>query len=179
MIIGSCGGSGTLLGCLKRESLQERAEAGRHGAVATRVEEDIVAELNAAVMCRRKITDIRSRTSDGRNLKKLWPPTSPNRLAGLDPNTTTDLLQHVEPALSTHPTQSQAAMSMFGALNRFISRLDAEPQEREQGSKGAFGFQVLRNTNQELPIEPWFDFIIGINGRTIVCISPCLSRSPH
>lgn len=65
-------------------------------------------------------------------------------------------------------------MSMFGALNRFISRLDAEPQEREQGSKGAFGFQVLRNTNQELPIEPWFDFIIGINGRTIDNPDPTL-----
>lgn len=60
---------------------------------------------------------------------------------------------------------------MFGALNRFISRLDAEPQEPDQNSKGAFGFQILRNTSQDLPIEPWFDFIIGINGRTIVCIS--------
>ncbi|EKG10711.1 BTB/POZ domain-containing protein [Macrophomina phaseolina MS6] len=65
-------------------------------------------------------------------------------------------------------------MSMFGALNRFISRLDAEPQEREQGSKGAYGFQVLRNTNQELAIEPWFDFIIGINGRTIDNPDPTL-----
>lgn len=59
--------------------------------------------------------------------------------------------------------------TMFGALNRFMSRLDAAPQEQQQsGVGGAFGFQVLRNANQEIPLEPWFDFIIGINGRTIV-----------
>lgn len=63
---------------------------------------------------------------------------------------------------------------MFGALNRFISRLDAEPQDRDQSTKGAYGFQILRNTNQELSIEPWFDFIIGVNGRTIVYIPPAL-----
>lgn len=59
-------------------------------------------------------------------------------------------------------------MSVFGALNRFISRLDAEPQSQKSGSRGAAGFQVLRNTNPELHIEPYFDFIIGINGRNIV-----------
>jgi hypothetical protein len=60
-------------------------------------------------------------------------------------------------------------MSMFGALNRFISRLDAAPIEEQQSAvNGAYGFQILRNTNQEVPLEPWFDFIIGINGRTIV-----------
>lgn len=59
--------------------------------------------------------------------------------------------------------------TMFGALNRFISRLDAAPQEQQQsGVGGAYGFQVLKNANQEVPLEPWFDFIIGINGRTIV-----------
>jgi len=57
---------------------------------------------------------------------------------------------------------------MFGALNRFISRLDAEPEDQKTGPSGAAGFQVLRNTNLELAVEPWFDFIIGINGRTIV-----------
>lgn len=31
-----------------------------------------------------------------------------------------------------------------------------------------WGFQVLRNTNEHLAIEPWFDFIVGINGRQIV-----------
>ncbi|KAL9085925.1 MAG: hypothetical protein Q9159_004425 [Coniocarpon cinnabarinum] len=59
---------------------------------------------------------------------------------------------------------------MFGALNRFISRLDADapPQQADSGvAHNAFGFQVLRNSNNELPVEPWFDFIIGINGRNI------------
>jgi uncharacterized phage infection (PIP) family protein YhgE len=59
--------------------------------------------------------------------------------------------------------------TMFGALNRFISRLDAAPQDEQQSAVGgAYGFQVLKNTNLEVPLEPWFDFIIGINGRTIV-----------
>ena len=57
---------------------------------------------------------------------------------------------------------------MFGALNRFISRLEADPQAQEVAKRSAHGFQVLKNTNSELPIEPWFDFIIGINGRNIV-----------
>ncbi|KAK8163033.1 GRASP55/65 PDZ-like domain-containing protein [Phyllosticta citrichinensis] len=67
-------------------------------------------------------------------------------------------------------------MSMFGALNRFIARLDAEPQgERNNGGdNGAWGFQILRNTNDTLPLEPWFDFIIGINGRTIDNPDPTL-----
>lgn len=60
---------------------------------------------------------------------------------------------------------------MFGALNRFIGRLDADPGPRqtEHGAQdSSYGFQVLRNTNKELPLEPWFDFIIGINGHYIV-----------
>ena len=57
--------------------------------------------------------------------------------------------------------------NMFGALNRFIAKLDAAPEEQNSSTQG-FGFQVLRNTNAELPLEPWFDYIIGINGRTIV-----------
>ncbi|KAF3025322.1 hypothetical protein E8E15_008277 [Penicillium rubens] len=58
---------------------------------------------------------------------------------------------------------------MFGALNRFIGRLDGEPgqQPRNGPSDNAFGFQVLRNKDPELPLEPWFDFIVGINGHTI------------
>ncbi|KAL9113542.1 MAG: hypothetical protein Q9227_002280 [Pyrenula ochraceoflavens] len=63
---------------------------------------------------------------------------------------------------------------MFGALNRFISRLDSEPQPQSYSNQGnienSYGFQVLRNNNPGLPIEPWFDFIIGINGRLIVCV---------
>jgi hypothetical protein len=62
-------------------------------------------------------------------------------------------------------------MSLFGTLNRFISRLDAAPLDEGQSKiQGAYGFQVLRNTNQDLPLEPWFDFIIGINGRTVVSV---------
>ena len=59
---------------------------------------------------------------------------------------------------------------MFGALNRFISRLDSEGQS-PGSSNGytAYGFQVLRNKNAEIPIEPWHDFVIGINGRPLVC----------
>ncbi len=57
---------------------------------------------------------------------------------------------------------------MFGALNRFISRLDSDSPSRDTDSPGTFGFQVLRNKNEHIPIEPWFDFIIGINGRQIV-----------
>jgi hypothetical protein len=57
---------------------------------------------------------------------------------------------------------------MFNALNRFISRLDGEPAPAARENHGAFGFQVLRNTNLQLAIEPWFDFVVGINGRMIV-----------
>lgn len=56
---------------------------------------------------------------------------------------------------------------MFNALNRFMSRLDGDTSQREQ-EKGSFGFQVLRNTNLELSIEPWFEYVVGINGRPIV-----------
>jgi hypothetical protein len=79
---------------------------------------------------------------------------------------------------STKDTHSQPfVMSMFGALNRFISRLDAAPIDEQQSSvTGAYGFQILRNTNQDVPLEPWFDFIIGINGRTIVSSGTCISR---
>lgn len=61
---------------------------------------------------------------------------------------------------------------MFGALNRFIGRFDAEtPQQSSNGpGDNSFGFQVLRNKDPDLPLEPWFDFIIGINGRLIVSV---------
>ncbi|KAH9909036.1 GRASP55/65 PDZ-like domain-containing protein [Xylariomycetidae sp. FL2044] len=56
---------------------------------------------------------------------------------------------------------------MFNALNRYLSRLDGgEARPRQQDSPG-YGFQVLRNTNLELGVEPWFDYIVGINGRMI------------
>lgn len=59
---------------------------------------------------------------------------------------------------------------MFGALNRFIGRLDSDTQQHSSNTPGdnTFGFQVLRNKDPDLPLEPWFDFIIGINGRLIV-----------
>ncbi|KAI9662558.1 MAG: hypothetical protein M1821_008725 [Bathelium mastoideum] len=64
---------------------------------------------------------------------------------------------------------------MFGALNRFISRLDSDPQAQQtKAQRDAAGFHVLKNANQELSIEPWFDFIIGINGRTIDNPDPTL-----
>lgn len=59
-------------------------------------------------------------------------------------------------------------MSMFGALNRFISRLDADPKTQESQTQSAYGFQVLKNTHPEIPLEPWYDFIVGINGHNIV-----------
>lgn len=56
---------------------------------------------------------------------------------------------------------------MFNALNRFISRLDGDSSSQREGP-GSYGFQVLRNTNPDLAIEPWYDFVVGINGRMIV-----------
>jgi golgi reassembly-stacking protein len=68
---------------------------------------------------------------------------------------------------------------MFGVLNRFIGRLDAETSQHSSrpGSDNAFGFQVLRNQDPDLPLEPWFDFIIGINGHLIVSIRSLLPLS--
>jgi hypothetical protein len=56
---------------------------------------------------------------------------------------------------------------MFNAINRFISRLDSDAPP-QASNHGASGFQVLANKTLELGIEPWFDFIVGINGRMIV-----------
>ena len=58
---------------------------------------------------------------------------------------------------------------MFGALNRFIARLDSDPQIEQQKTHtgNAYGFQVLRNGDPNLRLEPWFDFVIGINGHNI------------
>jgi hypothetical protein len=39
-------------------------------------------------------------------------------------------------------------------------------EERRQGI--SFGFQVLKNINKSIAVEPWFDFICGINGRLVV-----------
>ena len=67
---------------------------------------------------------------------------------------------------------------MFNALNRFISRLDSD-SPAQSSNHGAFGFQVLRNKNAEIAIEPWFDFIVGINGRMIVRDPPALQYPPY
>ncbi|KAI1118861.1 GRASP55/65 PDZ-like domain-containing protein [Nemania sp. NC0429] len=56
---------------------------------------------------------------------------------------------------------------MFNALNRYLSRLDGDPRQQQQKEGSGYGFQVLRNTNLELGVEPWFDFVVGINGRMI------------
>lgn len=63
---------------------------------------------------------------------------------------------------------------MFNALNRFISRLDGEVPAQPQNRAGEFGFQILRNSNLELTIEPWYDFIVGINGRPVDNPDPLL-----
>ncbi|KAI0818256.1 GRASP55/65 PDZ-like domain-containing protein [Xylaria sp. FL0064] len=55
---------------------------------------------------------------------------------------------------------------MFNALNRYLSRLDGDSRPQQNEGQG-YGFQVLRNTNLELGVEPWFDFVVGINGRMI------------
>ena len=57
---------------------------------------------------------------------------------------------------------------MFSALNRFISQFDGDAPAQQDSNDGSAGFQVLRNTNIDIKIEPWFDFVIGINGRAIV-----------
>ena len=60
---------------------------------------------------------------------------------------------------------------MFGALNRFIGRLDSEPARQNASQNpgdNTFGFQVLKNSNKDLALEPFFDFIIGINGHLLV-----------
>ena len=87
---------------------------------------------------------------------------------------TTSQIQYPNP-ISKHNYPS--LNKMFGALNRFISRLDSDSPSRDSDSHGAFGFQVLRNKNDDIPIEPWFDFIIGINGRQIVSNSHPTSQS--
>ncbi|TGZ78608.1 hypothetical protein EX30DRAFT_342990 [Ascodesmis nigricans] len=47
----------------------------------------------------------------------------------------------------------------------WFKKLIAGEESRQQGPR--FGFQVLKNTNTTLPLEPWFDYICGINGRLI------------
>lgn len=78
--------------------------------------------------------------------------------------------------------------NLFGTLNRFISRLDSDPtaalqsggnraaasQNSSSTSSNVYGFQILQNTNPSIPLDPWFDFIIGINGHNIDNPDPSL-----
>lgn len=58
--------------------------------------------------------------------------------------------------------------NLFGTLNRFIGRLDSSNDvPRQTSASKSYGFQVLRNSNTDLLLEPWFDFIIGINKHPI------------
>ena len=77
--------------------------------------------------------------------------------------------------VSSHPwtlSSTGRLSKMFSRLNQFISKLgdDVPKEQGGSGVGGAYGFQVLRNGNTEFPLEPWFDCIIGLNGRTIVCV---------
>ncbi|KAF2169444.1 hypothetical protein M409DRAFT_20663 [Zasmidium cellare ATCC 36951] len=70
--------------------------------------------------------------------------------------------------------------NMFGALNRFIARLDSDPNTTASPTPSTpsqnnhYGFQILRNTNASIPLDPWFDFIIGLNGHNITHPDPAL-----
>ncbi|KAI4197028.1 MAG: hypothetical protein LQ346_003110 [Caloplaca aetnensis] len=64
--------------------------------------------------------------------------------------------------------------TMFGALNRFISRLDSESASQSSRDRSAYGFQVLRNKNPEIPLEPWYDIVVGLNNRQLDSADPNL-----
>lgn len=113
-----------------------------------------------------------------------------SRLRGMIPPSTlrpsTNSFHYIEVGDETvhprsHPAlvflRSTSPRDMFGAFNRFIG-LEAEPaqQPRSSTADNSFGFQVLRNKDPEVPLEPWFDFIIGINGRLIVRLLSILGR---
>lgn len=109
------------------------------------------------------------RGSENHRLASHWKSTK-------DPYSTTHHPNHSR--ISGH-TETMA--NVFGALNRFISRLDSDPNQPPQSSRSntttttpGSGFQVLRNPNPSIPLDPWFDFIIGINGRNIDNPDPIL-----
>ena len=56
------------------------------------------------------------------------------------------------------------------SLNRnvFGFQDDGPRAQRNQSFGDSYGFQVLRNKNPDLAIEPWFDYVVGINGRDLV-----------
>ena len=55
------------------------------------------------------------------------------------------------------------------SLNRNVFGFQ-DDAPRAQGFGYSYGFQILRNKNPDLAIEPWFDYIVGINGRDIVSV---------
>lgn len=57
---------------------------------------------------------------------------------------------------------------MFATLGRFINSLDGGAPELEDENR--YGFQVLRNTDPSVPLEPWFDFLIQVAGRDLVSL---------
>lgn len=62
------------------------------------------------------------------------------------------------------------------SLNRNVFGFQDDNTAQTQSNQGrsglgySYGFQVLRNKNPDLTIEPWFDYIVGINGRDIVSV---------
>ena len=68
--------------------------------------------------------------------------------------------------LLSHPRPAPHVMSW---LKKFLPI----GEERRPGVN--YGFQVLKNTNTFVAIEPWFDFICGINGRLVVRPPPSIT----
>jgi hypothetical protein len=119
--------------------------------------------------------------STSTNLQNIPRPLAHARRRSIHPTAMTTSShphhQNLSSSINTSPipTPPPLISNMFNVLNRFISKLDATPIDEQQSSvSGSYGFQVLRNVNQEVPLEPWFDSIIGINGRTIENPDPSL-----
>ena len=69
--------------------------------------------------------------------------------------------------------------NLFAPLNRFIARLDSDSGPNQDfkstgASDSTSGFQVLRSSDTSLALEPWYDFIIGLNGHNIDSPDPNL-----
>ncbi|KAG5942743.1 hypothetical protein E4U53_007178 [Claviceps sorghi] len=141
---------------------QKEAKEPRAGAVAAWLQRDpsSVFRLSPSVI-------LNHSNHSNPDHAAILPAVSPAKLAGCN-NQTTSAKQ------TTHSHEVAATRAaMFNALNRFMSRLDGDQPQR-RNDHGSYGFQVLRNTNLELAVEPWFDFIVGINGRAIEDPNPSL-----
>lgn len=60
------------------------------------------------------------------------------------------------------------AITTHGIHMSWLKKFLPVAEEAPRGFGAGFGFQVLKNTSPLLEIEPWFDYICGINGRPIV-----------